>query len=158
MLSIKRLLSGAFIVAAMSATPAFAQTQAMPQQQQQQVDVDVSDDELSKFANAYKQVQVLGQQAQQEMATAVQDEGMDIERFNEIHQASMNPQQESDATSDEMEKHGKVVEKLDKMQGDFQSKLQKAVENQDMDMERFEQISMALQSDTELQQRLQEMM
>lgn len=157
MLSIKRMLGGALIAATMSTMPAMSQTQAMPQQQQQ-MDIDVSDEELTKFAKAYKQVQVLGQQSQQEMATTVQDEGLEIERFNEIHQASMDPEAESDATSEEMEMHGKVVEKLETMQGEFQEKLQKAVENQDMKMQRFEQISMALQGDTELQQRLQKMM
>ena len=157
MSKIKRIISGAFIMATMSAMPAFAQTQAMSQQEQGQ-QVDVSDEELGKFANAYKQMQVMGQQAQQKMATTVEDEGMDIQRFNEIHQATMDPSKESDATEEEMAMHEKIVTKLDTMQKDFQDKLTKVVENQDLSMDRYQQIATALQNDTELQQRLQKML
>ncbi|HEA31147.1 MAG TPA: DUF4168 domain-containing protein [Leeuwenhoekiella sp.] len=154
MSKIKRILGGAFVLATMSTMPAFSQAQAMPQQQQQE-QVDVSDEELAKFADAYKQMQVMGQQAQQKMATTVEDEGLDIKRFNEIHQATMDPKTENDATEEEMAMHKKIVEKLDGMQKDFQGKLTKIVENQDLSMDRYQQIATALQTDTELQQRLQ---
>lgn len=156
MSKIKRILSGAFILTVMSTMPSFAQAEAMPQQEQAQIEV--SDEELGKFADAYKQMQVIGQQAQQQMVSAVEDEGMDIKRFNEIHQATMDPAKENDATPEEMEMHKKVVEKLDTMQKGFQDQVTKIVEDQDLDMDRYQQIATALQTDTELQQRLQKML
>lgn len=156
MSKIKRILSGAFVLAAMSSMPAFAQMEATPQLDQSETEI--SDEELQKFANAYKQMQVMGQQAQQKMVQSVEEEGMEIERFNEIHQASMDADAESDATDDEKATHKKIVTKLDTMQQDFQDKLTKVVENQDMDMERYQMIATALQTDTELQQRLQKML
>ncbi|MGB3773686.1 MAG: DUF4168 domain-containing protein [Leeuwenhoekiella sp.] len=156
MSKIKRILSGAVVMATLSIMPAFAQTEAMPMQDQAQMDV--TDAELQKFANAYKQMQVMGQQAQQKMVTTVEDEGMDIQRFNEIHQASMDTNTEMDATDEEKTMHKNIVAKLDTMQTEFQDKLTKVVENQDMEMDRYQQIATALQSNTELQQRLQKML
>jgi len=103
-------------------------------------------------------MQVIGQQAQKQMVSAVEDEGMDIKRFNEIHQATMDPAKESDATPEEMEMHKKVVEKLDTMQKGFQEQVTKIVESQNLDMDRYQQIATALQTDTELQQRLQKLL
>lgn len=156
MSKIKRILGGAFVLTIMSTLPAFSQVEAMPQQEQAQIEV--SDEELGKFADAYKQMQTIGQQAQEKMVSTVEGEGMDIKRFNEIHQSSMDPTKESDATAEEMEMHKKVVEKLDTMQQDFQQQVTKIVEDQDLDMDRYQQIATALQTDTDLQQRLQKLL
>ena len=156
MSKIKRILGGVFVLTLMSTMPAFSQVDAMPQQEQAQIEV--SDEELGKFADAYKQMQVIGQEAQEKMVSTVEDEGMDIKRFNEIHQSTMDPATEGDATAEEMEMHKKVVEKLDAMQQGFQEQVAKIVESQDLNMDRYQQIAMALQTDTALQQRLQKML
>ncbi len=159
MLHIRKIFTGATLVLAMSASSLFAQTQQTDQMSQQsQEKIEVSDAELGKFAKAFKQVQVMGQQEQVKMAKTVKDEGLDVQRFNEIHKASLDPNKESDATPEEEKKHKAILAKLDTMQQDFEGNMKKIVENQDMEIDRFQQISMALRTDKDLQQRLQQML
>ena len=158
MLQIQKIMSGAAFVFALSASPLLAQTQQTePVQQGSQEKIEVSDAELSKFADAFKQIQVVANQQQQKMVKTVEDEGLDVQRFNEIHTASMDKSKEMDATPEEIKKHEAITTKLDTMQNDFEDTIKKIVENQDISYERFEQVQMALQTDTDLQQRLQKM-
>lgn len=145
------IVFGGFMLGATTAT---AQTPQLPQQQQQQQQIDVSDAELAKFANAFQGVRMINMEAQQEMTKVVQEEGMDIERFNQIHQATLNPEVEVDATKEEKEKHQKVIVQLEGLQTSFQERMDEVIQEQDLSPQRFEQIAMVLQQDPELQERL----
>ncbi len=134
----------------------FAQSQQLPQQQQQQIEV--TDAELTKFVEALKGVQMVTQQAQQKMMLMVQEEGVEIQRFNEIHQASLNPEVELETTPEEKAAHGKIIAKLEGMQAEVQQQLEKFIVEQGISLERYEQIARKLQSDTQLQQRIQQML
>ncbi|PKD20881.1 hypothetical protein APR41_12650 [Salegentibacter salinarum] len=158
MIKSKKIAGLLFAFALLGSASVFAQTQQLPQQQQQAVEVDVSDEELSKFADAYQKIRMVNQQAQQEMAKKVEDSGFDIQRFNEIHQASLDPNTEVDATEEEMTKHKEVVTEIEGMQGEFQKEMESAISEEGLDVARYEKIAMALQTDTELQQRLQQLM
>lgn len=158
MIKSKKIAGLLFAFALLGSASVFAQTQQLPQQQQQAVEVDVSDDELSKFADAYQKIRMVNQQAQKEMAKKVEDSGFDIQRFNKIHQASLDPNTEVDATEEEMTKHKEVVTEIEGMQGEFQKEMESAISEEGLDVARYEKIAMALQTDTELQQRLQQLM
>lgn len=136
----------------MGSFAAFAQSPQLPQQQQQQVEV--SDAELQKFADAFQQIRMINQEAQQEMLTVVEEEGMDVQRFNEIHQAAMDPAVEVEATQEELATHKEITSELEKMQGGFQSRMEQAITEQDLSLERYGQIAQSLQSSPELQERL----
>ena len=126
MIKSKKIAGLLFAFALLGSASVFAQTQQLPQQQQQTVDIDVSDEELSKFADAYQKIRMVNQQAQQEMAKKVEDSGFDIQRFNEIHQASLDPNTEVDATEDELTKHKEIVSEIEGMQGEFQKEMENA--------------------------------
>lgn len=159
MIKSKKIAGLLFAFALFGSASVFAQTQQMPQQPQQQaVEVDVSDEELSKFADAYQKIRMVNQEAQQEMAKKVEESGFDIQRFNEIHQASLDPNAEVEVTEEEKTKHEEVVAEIEGMQGEFQEEMESAISEQGLEIERYEKIAMALQTDTELQQRLQQLM
>jgi uncharacterized membrane protein YhiD involved in acid resistance len=139
----------------LGSTAMFAQTpQQLPQQDQQMEKVEVSEAELQKFANAFQAITAIGQQAQQEMAGVVEKKGMDIERFNEVHQASLDPQAEVTVTSEEQEQHQEIISELETMQVEFQGEMAKVITEVGLTPERYEQIAMGLQYDQELQNRL----
>lgn len=127
---------------------------SQPQPQQQQQKVEVSDGELEKFANAFQGIRMITQQAQQEMMKVVQDSGMDVQKFNKIQQASMNPEATVEATDEEKAKHKEIASELEEMQMGYQEKMQEVIEEQDLTLQRYEQIAMGLQNDPELQERL----
>lgn len=158
MLRLKRIATSLFFTAVLGTVTAVAQTPQQMAPQQQQVEVDVNDEELTKFANAYQGITVINQQAQQKMVKTVEDSGFDVKRFNEIHQASLDPNKEVEVSSEEKAKHKAVVTEIESMQGDFQKDMENVIEEQGLSIERYEQLAMALQQDTELQQRLQKLM
>ncbi len=153
----KKLAGFLLTVTMLGGTAVFAQTPQLPQQQQQQK-VEVTDAELDKFAKAFQGIQVIGQQSQQEMMQVVQEEGMEVERFNQIHQATLNPQVEVEATTEEKEQHQNIVSELEVMQASMQKQMEKAIIASGLTLERYEQIGMGLQADRELQQRLQKVL
>lgn len=154
MLKLKKVASFLFFFTVMGTFASFAQTPQLPQQQQQQPKVEVSDSELTKFANAFQGIRMVNQEAQQEMMQVVEEGGMDVQKFNEIHQASMDPAVEVEASEAELKKHQEITSELEEMQGTFQAKMEKVITDADLTLERYEQIAMGLQSDPELQERL----
>lgn len=151
MLKSKRVVGFLFFLSILSTAVVFAQNPQIPQQQEQ---IEVSDDELSEFAQAFQGVRMVNQQAQQEMAKVVQEGGMEIKRFNEIHEATMNPAEEVEATEEEKEQHKEIAEGIEDLQENFQGKMEEVIEDSGMTIQRYQQIATSLQTDPELQERL----
>ncbi|MGS2763473.1 DUF4168 domain-containing protein [Sinomicrobium sp. M5D2P9] len=141
-------LKSTLICFLMVGATAFAQTA-------EQKKVDVSDDELGKIASAFQGVQEVNVKAQQEMVKTVEDNGFDIDRFNELYEASQSPEKEAEASTDEKEKFGVVMNKMQEMQSGFQKQMEDAITNEGISLDRYQEVAVALQTDTELQQRLQ---
>ncbi len=155
MINSKKIAAFFLFFTIIGSTAIFAQTpQQLPQQQQQPEKVEVSETELQKFANAFQAITAIGQQAQQEMAGVVEEKGMAIQRFNEVHQATLDPQAEVTVTAEEKEQHKEIISELETMQVEFQGEMAKVITEVGLTPERYEQIAMGLQYDEELQNRL----
>ncbi|WP_461533869.1 DUF4168 domain-containing protein [Sinomicrobium sp.] len=136
---------------------ALAQTAPQPQQPQQpqQQKVEVSDDELGKIANAFEGIVDINNKAQQEMVKVVEESGFEIDRFNELFEASQDRAKEADASEEEKEKFGVAMNKMQEMQSGFQKEMEEIIKKEGITLDRYQQVAMALQTDTALQQRLQ---
>ena len=152
-LKIKALLLCAILIAG---TTAIAQTPQLPQPQETQ-EVNVSDAELAKFAEAIKTLQSAEQESQKKMIAIVEEQDLDIEKFNEIHQAKMQ-NLEVKASEADQQKHQKAVAKLEAMQPEIMKLMESIITTEGLTMERFQQIAAAMQASPELQQRLQQLM
>ncbi len=102
-------------------------------------------------------LQTAEQAAQQKMISIVEEQELNIEKFNEIHQAKMQ-NAEVKASEAELVKHQKAVEKLEAIQPGIQQQMMEIVTSEGLSLERFQQITAAMQSSLELQQRLQQLM
>lgn len=149
---IRKLLNVFILVFVMGSATVVAQNTKMPQQQ----NIEVSDSELSEFAKVFQQMRVINQEAQQQMIQVVQDSDLKLERFNEIHQANLDPNKEVKTTDAESKKYEVAVTKLETIQPKFQERMKNLIDNSSLSVERYQQLAMALQSDASLQQRLQE--
>jgi hypothetical protein len=116
---------------------------------------DVTDEELSQFVSAMEQMQVINQSAQQEMVGAVQQGGMEVERFSEIMQSEQDPNQPANATTEEMEKYAEVNQALEEIQIRAQQEMEEKISEAGLTTERYQQIGSMIQSSPELQQKLQ---
>lgn len=115
----------------------------------------VSDAELTQFAKAYQEMQVQNQEAQQEMVKIIEAEGMDVQRFSAIQKASIDPNQEVEATDAEMKMHENAIAKMQEMQPEMEKKATDKIVATGLTMERFEALAAVIQNDQALQQRLQ---
>lgn len=132
----------------MLGTIAFAQVTEQSQ-------IKVTDDELSKIATIFQGLQSINQEGQQEMAKAVEASGFEMDRFNEMYEASQSPDKEVKATTDEKEKYGAVMNDIQKIQTGLQKQMEGVITNEGLSMERYQQVATAFQTDQELQARLQ---
>lgn len=135
-----------FMLLMVSCMAAFAQTE----------EEEVSDKELQQFASALQQVQNLDQQAQQDMVKAVEEEGLEAQRYSEIQQAQQVPDQESDVTDEELVKYKSASAELEKIQVEAQQKMQDKILEEGLTVPRYQELAAVIQASPELQQKLQE--
>lgn len=122
--------------------------------------VDVSDSELNQFVDALQQIEQVQQETQQDMITVLDEQGISTERFNEIYQSEHSPEFELDQplSSDEEGRYRVAEQQLQGIQEESQVQMSQVVENEGLNVERFNEIYVALTQDPELQQRVQEML
>jgi len=114
----------------------------------QQASEEVTDKELKQFASAFQQVQRVDQNAQQIMIKAVQDEGLEVQRFNEIQQAQQANQ--------EIKKYESASTELKKIQVQAQQEMQEKITEEGLTVPRYQEIATSIQASPELQEKLQE--
>lgn len=121
--------------------------------------VKLSDGELQQFAKAFVMVQTVNQQTQQKMAAKVEENGMDVMRYNELQKASQNPNADLEASKEEMADFNATVEDLQAIQMKAQQKMQQTIENDtELTIQEYQEIMAMVQKDPELQSKLQQYM
>ena len=117
---------------------------------------EVSDDELKQFASAYKQIHAINQEIQQIIFGAIQEEGMDVQRYTLIFQAKQNPDQQIDASEKEIEIFNKISRAIEKIQEEAQEEMEEKITDEGLTIERYQEIGIALQTNPDLQLKIQE--
>lgn len=155
--TMKKLKSLILFVALFGAVATYAQ---VPQEmQQEQPQIEVEDAELEQFATVFRDVMQKGQQANQEMVGIIEDEGMSIDRYQELREADTNPESDVEkATSDENKQKEKIDEKIEKVGAQVQQEQTEIVEKSELSVDRYQEIAMALRTDQDLQQKLQQIL
>ncbi len=165
---LKQLLTGgsvlALVLAASLPIPAQAETPAQqpvsPSQMQETPQLEVSQEDLQKFASALEQLQSIEQETQVELVEAIENQGLSVERFQEIAIAQQNPeiQPSTEISQGEVESFEQAAGQVTQIQEQAQTRMQEAVEREGLDAQQFSQIGAALQQDPTLQQQFQEML
>ena len=117
---------------------------------------DVTDKEVESFAVTFQKMRMINQEAQKELGEAISNQGMEIARFNTIHQAQMDPKTEVELTADEEKKYDAIIKDLNEMQAEFRQEMEHMIKEGGLSIERYEEIGNQLQNDTALQERLRE--
>ena len=124
--------------------------------QNEQEEIEVSDAELETFAEAFQGMRVLNQRAQQQMIGVVEEGGLEIQRFNEIHTATIDPNKEVDASDEEQQKYEETSAEITKLQESFRTEMETIISDTGISMERYQEIAENIQNNPELQERLKE--
>lgn len=115
---------------------------------------DISDKEVEQFAVTFQKMRMINQEAQKELSEVIAKEGMEITRFNTIHQAKMDPEAEVELTEEEEKKYEAIIKQLNEMQMGFRQEIENMIKEEGLSLERYEEISSQLQKDAKLQERL----
>jgi Glu-tRNA(Gln) amidotransferase subunit E-like FAD-binding protein len=151
-MKINRLLA-ILVVFAIGMSGAYAQ---LPDQLPGPQATDVSENELEQFAQAFREIQVIDHQVQMEMLSTVQEEGIDVDRFNEFLTAQQNPAQQFDASEEELTRFAAAYQEIEEIQEQALQQMQKAITENALTLERYQEIAMTIQANPELLQKLQE--
>lgn len=150
-------LFACIIVIAMGSTIATAQQ--APQQEQPEVlqSEEVSDQELDQFVNAIQFVESVQQQSQPRMLKAIEDQGMEPQEYIEAAQAQQQGQ-DTGLDDDKKEKFAKVQNEIQNIQMEANSQIEKKIEDEDLTIDRFNQLFLSYQQNQEIQERVQSKM
>lgn len=138
---------------------AMAQVPMQQGQQQQQVNTDFSDEELEGFVNVYVKASEIQQENEMVMMQAIEEEDLELERFNEILTSRQNQEsvQDINATPEELAAFNKAAEKIMQVQQEAQTEINELIE-EEIGAEKYQQIAMAYQQSPEVQQKVNEML
>lgn len=157
--SVGKAIIFSFAIALFFTFGAVAQVPMQQDQQQQQVREDFSDEELEQFVDVYVQAAEIQQKNEAQMIQAIEEEDLDINRFNEILMARQNQQnaEEIDASAEEMASFNNAAEKIMTVQQEAQAEIEQLIESE-MGSQKYQQIVMAYQQSPEVQQKVNQML
>jgi hypothetical protein len=125
------------------------------QQTQQQATNDFNDQELMQFANAAEKVIAIQQETEQKMIQVIEEENLEIDKFNSILKAQQSPDaEEVDASEEEMQAFNNATQKLIQIQNDVQDDMIQAIEAEGLEPQKYQEIMLAYQSDPEVKARI----
>lgn len=134
------------------AAPVFGQMQSQSQA------TDVSDQELESFVSALQEVQAVQQEMATESQESVQGSDMGEERFQELYQARQSGSEPANAATDaENQEFEELMADIQAIQQESNEAMVEAVEDEGLEVQRFNEIAQAVQQDQSLMQRMQEM-
>jgi len=150
-----------FFATLFAASTVFSQGQ-MGQGQQQMPDVptsdDVSEEELEQFVTTISEIEPIQIELQTDVQKIVQEEDITMERFQQLMMAMQNPQmaQDVEISDEERESIEKLQPELNALQMKAEEKVVQKIEDNGLEVERYQAIMMGAQQDQELMTRLQE--
>lgn len=145
-----------FVLVLFFSAGAFAQApmQQAPQQQQR-VKTDFDREELEEFVDVYVASTEIQQGNEKVMMQAIEEEDLDVNRFNEILTVQQNQQSPEDinATAEEMAAFNNAAEKIMAVQQEAQAEIQQLIEEK-IGGQKYQQIAMAYQQSPEVQEKV----
>lgn len=152
---LKSILAGGLLLIC-GVTSGYVNAQQLPPAQQPtQAATDISDEKLEQFVEVLGEVSAVQQEMQHEMVAVVEENGLDVNTFNQIAQQQQNPQADQSTISPEDKAaFDKAMQEVQQMQLKMQQDMQAKVEASEIDMNEFNALMMAYQQDPEVQQRV----
>ena len=152
-------VTGVYSLYAQETPPA----QQSPALQQGAQDIKVSDQELESFVKAAVKVDELQKESETKMVKAIQDEGLEPNRFIEINTIQQNPSAaenevaENEVSEKELDNYNKAMKEVQSIQHSVQTEQVKVIEQEGLDVNRYVQIAKAAQQDPGLMKKIQDM-
>lgn len=121
---------------------------------------DISETELQTFADALEGIQSVVQDAQTQMMKMVQQEGMELARFEEIQRSLQMPDSEisTPITAEEETTLDNIEQQIRAMEPEVEQQQRAAIQQAGLTPLRYQQLSKGIQQDQALSQKVQGIM
>ena len=118
---------------------------------------DFSDNELKSFVKANEKVTVIQMEAEQKMIKAIEDEGLSIERFNEILEQQRDPSRVGEPSVEELQSFNQAAQAILEENAKIEKQMTTSIEEEGIDIETYKQIMLAYQQSPAVQDRVNKM-
>lgn len=118
---------------------------------------DFSDDELTSFVKANEKVSVIQMEAEQKMIKAIEDQGLSVERFNQILEQQRDPSRSTETSADELESFNNAAQEILEENARIEQEMTSSIEEEGIDIETYKQIMLAYQQSPKVQDRVNSM-
>lgn len=131
------------------------QAQDFPMQPQTPDVGEITDEEIRQMVVINMAIQPIQQDLQRDMVAEVEEGGMDLQRFSQIMNALQQGQDvdDLDVSDEEYSVFNELNGKLNELQDDADEEIIGIIEDHGFELDRFQQILMAIQTDQEVQAR-----
>ena len=133
-------------------------TQVFAQEQAPQPSVDVredfSDDELKSFVKANEKVMAIQIESEQKMIKAIEDEGLTVNRFNEILEDQRDPSRGNETSAEELKSFNNAAQLILDENAKVEKQMSASIEEEGIDTSTYKQIMVAYQHSQPIQDRV----
>lgn len=156
-MKILKIASLLLIGATFAVTSALAQGMGQQQMPDVPTSEEVSEEELNKFVDTITQLEPIQVQFQSDVQSLVQEYDISMERLQQLMMAMQNPQmaQQVEMTDEEREQIQEIQPKVSELQMQVQEEMAQKIQENGMNMQRYQAIMLGAQQDQELMTRLQ---
>lgn len=131
------------------------QQQQQPQQQQpMQQQKNYSDEDIDLFANSLVKAMPIQQETEQKMIKEIENEGMELDKFNQIARQMQQGGQPEGVSEDEMQTFQDISEKIQGIQMEAQKEVNDIISEEGMTPAKYQEMIGAYSSNPELKQKV----
>ncbi len=118
---------------------------------------DFSDEELSSFVRANDKVMEIQVEGEQIMIKAIEDEGLTVERFNQILEQQRDPQLDGETSVEELSSFNNAAQQILQENSRLEKRMESSIVDQGIDVETYKQILLAYQQIPSVKDRVNRM-
>ena len=118
---------------------------------------DFSDDELKSFVKANERVMAIQMEGEQKMIKAIEDQGLTLDRFNQILEEQRNPTSETESTEQELKSFNNAAQAILQENARIEQQMTASIEEEGIDADTYQQIMLAYQQNPSIQSRVNKM-
>jgi hypothetical protein len=123
--------------------------------QQAPLKEDFKKEELQSFIKANQKVVALQKASEEKMVKVVQEEGLTVERFNQLAASQQNPDKKVKVEAKEMETFNTAAQKISGIGKEADTQMQQSIKQEGIDVETYQQIILAYQKSPKVKQELE---
>lgn len=118
---------------------------------------DFSDQELKSFIRAHEKVSAIQQESESKMISAIQEQGMSVDRFNEILKAQQDPAGNPEISPEELQSFNTAAEFIVLESKKTEMHLVNIIENEGIEVDTFNAIMVAYEQNQKVKARIIEL-